>query len=111
MLQATRMNQVQKWNDRGEQGGGQDQDRRGRRVEGAEGTLVGAAHLADAEDVQRGRVPGIHEEPLWSQRLHDDGLSGTRQVGHWIIPGNENDKKIHLFIHGSYTRSPFNLLK
>ena len=89
MLVASSMDQVHKWNYCGEQAGRQDQQWRGRRVERAEGTLVGSAHLADTQDVQRGRVPGVHEEPLWPQRLHDDGLPGTCQVGHWIIPGTK----------------------
>ena len=63
--------------------------RRGRAVEGAVGALVGAAHLADTQDVQRGGIECLHIELLWSQRLYDHRLSGPSQVGHWEISGSD----------------------
>ena len=57
-------------------------------VVGAVGALVGATHLTDTEDVQRGRIEGLHIELLWPQRLYDDGLSSTCQVCHGEVSAN-----------------------
>ena len=51
-------------------------------VEGAVGTLVGPAHLAHAQRVQRRHVEGRHEEALRPEGLDDDGLPRSGQVGH-----------------------------
>jgi len=70
---------------------GQNQKHPARRCwdRGTEGravwTLVGAAHLADAEDVERRCIEGPDEEPLRPERLQDDGLAGPGQVGHWEV--------------------------
>ena len=71
---------------RGEDGGGGEGW--GRAVEGAVGALVGAAHLADAEDVERGRVKSLHKELLRPQRLDDHRLPGSGQVGHGVVSEN-----------------------
>ena len=55
-------------------------------VEGTIGALVGATHLTDTEDVQRGRIECLHIELLRPQRLYDHRLSGPREVGHGEIP-------------------------
>ena len=57
-------------------------------VEGTVGTLVGAAHLTDTQDVQRGGVECLHVELLWSQWLYDHRLSGPCQVRNREIPRN-----------------------
>ena len=44
--------------ERGQDGGREEGVRRRRAVEGAVGALVGPAHLADAQDVEGGRVEG-----------------------------------------------------
>ena len=46
-------------------------ERLGAGVEGTVGALVGAAHLADTEDVERGGIECLHIELLWPQRLYD----------------------------------------
>ena len=53
----------------------------GRRVERTVRTLVGAAHLADAQDVQRGCVECSNEKLFGPQRLDDDRLSGSSEIG------------------------------
>ena len=62
------------------------------RVEGAVGTLVGAAHLADAEDVEGGGVEGLHEELLGSERLDEDSLSRAGQIRHREVPEKRQKK-------------------
>ena len=44
--------------ERGQDGGREEGERRRRAVEGAVGALVGPADLADAQDVEGGRVEG-----------------------------------------------------
>ena len=61
------------------------------RVEGAVGTLVGAAHLADAEDVEGGGVEGLHEELLGSERLDEDSLSRAGQIRHREVPESDTE--------------------
>ena len=47
------------------------------RVEGAVGALVRPAHLAYAQDVERGGVEGFHVEFLRTQRLNENSLAGS----------------------------------
>ena len=76
--------------------GAEGRGRQGRpaRVEGAVGTLVGAAHLADAEDVEGGGVEGLHEELLGSERLDEDSLSRAGQIRHREVPEKRHKKHI-----------------
>ena len=69
-----------------------DQQRPGHRrqhcraVVGAVGALVRAADFADTEDVERRGVERPHEEPLRPQGFDDDGLTGSGQVCHRVVP-------------------------
>ena len=85
-LQAHIVDQVRECDDSRQKARGQDQRGRRRRIEGAVRTLVGAAHLANTEDVQRRGVEGLDVEALRPQRLNDDGLSSSCEVGNWEIP-------------------------
>ena len=61
-------------------------------------TLERAAHLADAEDVERGGVEGADEEPLGPQGLEEDGLAGPGQVGNREIALYLQRKSFDLFL-------------
>ncbi len=74
----------------GEEGGGGQP--RPSRIEGTVGALVGAAHLADTQDVERGGVEGFHVEFFRPQRLDEDSLAGSGEVCHRIIPA-QNKKR------------------
>ena len=71
------------------------QRRRGVGIEGTVGALVGATHLADAENVERRGVESCDKESFWSQRFYNDCLSSSRQVCHWEIPRRKIIFRIH----------------
>ena len=64
-------------------------------IEGTVGALVGATHLADAENVERRGVESCDKESFWSQRFYNDCLAGSRQVCHWEIPRRKFIFRIH----------------
>ena len=68
----------------GEEAGGGEAGGGG--VEGTVGALIAPAHLTDTKDVQRCCVESLHDKLLWPQRLYQHCLSGTRQVGHRVVP-------------------------
>ena len=84
MLSSEQKRNEERSSDKSEAGGKHG----GGRVEGAVGALVGAADLADAEDVEGGRVECLHKELLRPQRLNDHSLPGSGQVGHGVVSEN-----------------------
>ena len=58
----------------------------GVRVEGTVRTLIRSTDLADTQDVEGGGIESLYKELLWSERLYDNRLSGSCQVGYWEVP-------------------------
>lgn len=73
----------------GEEGGKEEGPRDcrqpGRAVVRTVRALVGTAHLADTEDVERRGVESPDEEPFRPQRFNNDSLSCTSEVSHGVV--------------------------